>query len=92
MENTFFNILTERILLNKFTANRLKDAVNHIIDNFQYKELVVSDIIRFDKRIKLYTYNEVCNLVTKGQASFDEFEVREIEGCCYRILKKDMNQ
>lgn len=92
MEGPFFNILAERILSNKFTVDRLRDAVNQIIDNFQYKELTVSDIIRFDKRIKLYTYNEVCNLVTKGQASFDEFEVREIDGCHYRIKKTDLLQ
>jgi hypothetical protein len=90
MEGSFFNILAERILSNKFTVHRLKDAVNQIIDNFQYRELTVSDIIRFDKRIKLYTYNEVCNLITKGQASFDEFEVREIDGCHYRIKKTDL--
>lgn len=90
MESTFFNVLTERIIANGFTGKRLKDAVNHILDNFQYKELVVSDVIRFDRRIKLYTYNDVCNLVTKNQASFCDFEIREIDGNHYRVKKSDL--
>lgn len=90
MGDSFFNVLTERIVANNFTGKRLKDAVNYILDNFQYKELVISDIIRFDKRVKLYTYNDVCNLVTKNQASFSDFEIKEINGTSYRIKKTDL--
>ncbi len=90
MESSFFNVLAERIIANGFTGKRLKDAVNYILDNFKYKELVISDIIRFDKQVKLYTYNEVCYLVTKNQASFSDFEVREIEGSHYRVKKSDL--
>lgn len=90
MEDEFFNILSERIVKNGFTKKRLEDAVNSIIDNFQYKELNVSDVIRFDKKVKLYTYNEVCYMVTKGQAEFSDFEIRVINGTHYRVYKKDI--
>lgn len=90
MSNEFFNVLAERIVANGFSNERLKAAVNHILDNFQYKELTVSDIIRFDKRVKLYTYNEVCMMVTKNQASFDDFVVKEINGEYFRIKKTEI--
>lgn len=90
MERGFFDLLAERIIANSFTSERLKDAINHVLDNFQYKELNISDIIRFDKRARLYSYNEVCVMVSKGQASFTDFEKREIDGTVYRVLKKDL--
>ena len=90
MEPAFFNLLAERIMGNGFTAERLKDAVNHVLDNFQYKELNISDIIRFDRRAKLYTYSEVCQLVTSGKAVWEDFEKREINGTVFRIKKADL--
>lgn len=90
MEPAFFNLLAERVMGNGFTAERLRDAVNHVLDNFQYKELNISDIIRFDRRAKLHTYGEVCQMVTSGKARWDDFEKREINGTVYRIKKTDL--
>lgn len=90
MDNAFFNLLAERVMDNGFSSERLKHAINHVLDNFQYKELNISDIIRFDKRVRLYSYNEVCVLVSKGQASFTDFEKREINGTVYRVLKSEL--
>lgn len=92
MENAFFNLLAERVIGNGFSENRLKDAINEVLDNFRYKELTIADIIKFDKRVKLYSYNEVCALVSKGTASFSDFETREINGEYYRIKKTDLTQ
>ena len=90
MEPAFFNLLAERIMGNGFTAERLKDAVNHVLDNFQYKELNISDIIRFDRRAKLYTHSEVTALVSSGKAEFSDFEIREINGNYFRVKKADL--
>ena len=90
MENEFFNLLTERLIDNGFTSERLKAAVNYVLDNFQYKELNISDIIRFDKKVKLYTYAETCNMVAKGYAAFSDFEIREVDGNVYRVKKTDL--
>ena len=75
MENEFFNLLSERVRANKFTTKRLNDAINHLIDNFNYKELNIADIVKFDKKVKLYSYNDVCNMVSKGEASFTDFAI-----------------
>ena len=66
----FFNVLAERLIANGFTDERLTDAVNNVIDNFQYKELNIADIVSFDKKIKLYTYSEACRMVTKDGYEF----------------------
>ena len=86
MGDPFFNLLAERVRANKFTTKRLNDAINHLIDNFNYKELNIADIIKFDKRAKLYSYNDVCKMVSKGEATFSDFAVnREIEKHSYRF-------
>lgn len=88
----FFNLLSERVVANGFSNERLKDAVNQVLDNFQYKELVISDIIKYDRKIKLYTYSEVVSMVTKGLATWLDFEIREINGNHFRVKKADLYQ
>lgn len=86
----FFNVLTERIIANGFTDKRLTDAVNHVIDNFEYKELNVSDIIKFDKKVKLYNHSEATYMITSGKAtSFEDFDKITINGTLFRYLKSD---
>ena len=89
MTKEFFLLLTEFSMKENFTAKRLEDAVNHVIANFQYKELNISDIIKFDRRVKLLTYGEVCNLWTSGVPHTD-FEIRDIDGVKYWVKKVDL--
>lgn len=90
MQPAFFNLLSERIIANGFSDKRLSDAVNNVIDNFEYKELNVSDIIKYDRKVKLHTYKEAAAMVTAGKATFEDFEIREINGIVYRVLKTDL--
>lgn len=90
MTDPISDVLSERIVANGFSRKRLNDAVNNVIDNFPYKEFNVSDIIKFDKKVKLYTYHEVCNMVSASLAAFRDFEVREIGGINYRVRKTDL--
>jgi hypothetical protein len=84
----FFNVLSERIIANDFTGKRLADAVDSVIDNFQYKELNVSDIIRFDRRAKLYSYNDVIRIT--GQFPHPDFERRTVDGQNWYVRKSDL--
>lgn len=90
MDNSFFNLLTERVISNNFSAERLKDAINQILDHYKYKELSIADIIQYDKKVKLYSHSEVCSMVSKGIAEFKDFEIREINGEFYRVKKIDL--
>jgi hypothetical protein len=76
----FFHILVERIKANGFTDERLVDAVNNVIDNFQYKELNIADIIKWDKREKLISYQQLVKLVSNGQEKMTDWEIVEING------------
>lgn len=76
----FFNLLTERIIANGFTDERLQDAVAKVIDTFQYRELHVSDVVKFDRHIRLYTHTEVCTLITERGHSFEDYRIREVGG------------
>ncbi|MDR1553341.1 MAG: hypothetical protein LBS69_07760 [Prevotellaceae bacterium] len=89
VEKSFFDLLAERIDAHDFTEERLSDAINHVIDNFQYKEPNVSDIIRFDRRIKLYTGNEFVNAQMNG-IHCSKFQMREIDCVKFWILKEDL--
>ncbi|MCL1936858.1 MAG: hypothetical protein FWF52_00475 [Candidatus Azobacteroides sp.] len=88
MEQGFWSILTERIVVNNFTKKRMRDAVGYVLDNFRYKELNISDIIQFDKRIKLYSYYDVYRMT--GQVPHPDFEKREINGNSFYVKKTDL--
>ena len=91
MEDEFFMLLCKRIGANEFTAKRLEDAVSHVIDNFRYKELNVADVISFDKRVRLYSYDEVCDMCASGRANMKEdFEIKKIGEKKYWAKKVDM--
>lgn len=88
LSNDFISVLSERIKVNNFTDKRLVDAIGNVIDNFQYKAPKISDIIGFDKRLKLYTYHEVCEFVHNGE-SFEDYPIYEINGIKFRIKLSD---
>ncbi len=86
----FFNVLAERLIANGFTDERLADAVNNVIDNFQYKELNISDIVRFDKKMKMYNYKEACRLVTEMGYEFGTDLLRtNMDDGVYWIMKNE---
>jgi hypothetical protein len=86
----FFNLLAERVVEKDFTGEQLRDAVNRVIDTFKYKELNISDVIQFDRRVKLYSYNEMCHVIYKESITMDDFEMKKIDGKNYWIRKSDI--
>ena len=92
MQRDFFKILLERIDANNFSNKRLENAVNYVIDKFQYKELNVADIISWDRKINIYTYEQICNLIHKSMIKgFEDTDTREINGTKYWVLKRDLD-
>lgn len=85
----FFDILLERAKEKGFTNERLTDAVNNVIENCRFPTPSMAEFISFDKRIKLFSYNEVCDKVTRSEATFEDFEVITIDGEPFRVNKKD---
>lgn len=92
MESEFMSVLAERIQAKGFSEQRLKDAISSTIDNFIYQKPNIANIIGFDKRVKLYSYNEVTNLIGEHKASFDDFGKKKIGETVWRISKSDIEQ
>lgn len=80
VKNDFLIVLVERMIDKKFTKERVKEAINHVIDTNPYQRPSIADIISFDRKIKVYTYAEISARCYPGYSAFDHFEKIEIEG------------
>lgn len=85
----FFSVLIDRMRENGFSDERMKDAINNVIDNCRYPQPTMADFLSFDRRVKLYQYNQVCDMVTNNEAKFEDFSIIKISGEVYRIRKSD---
>jgi len=69
---SFYDILGDRVQANGFTAQRLQDAVAHVIDNCQYPTPTVANFISFDRFVKTHTYEEIVAMSDKyGAGTWD---------------------
>jgi len=68
----FWALLTDSVRRNSLSRQRLADAVNHIIDTNSYPTLKIAEVIKFDKRKRVYTYADVLRFVDQG-AKFSDF-------------------
>lgn len=40
-------------------ADRLEYAIDHVLDNFSYRNLTIADIMSIDRRVEIMTYTEM---------------------------------
>lgn len=80
VQTDFLIVLVERMIDKNFTKERVREAINHVIDTNPYKRPSIADIISFDRKIKIYTYSEISAKCYPGYSAFDHFEKIEIEG------------
>jgi hypothetical protein len=60
-------LLIERLVQHKFTAQRLFDAVNRIIDGHSYPNVQISDIINYDISVTRLTTGEYNKRLQQGE-------------------------
>lgn len=60
LPGSFYDALSERIIDNGFCDQRLKDAVNFVIDNCRYPTPTVADFITFNQTVKFKTHDQMC--------------------------------
>ena len=73
----YYDILLERIKDKGFTNKRLTDSVNNVIDNCPYPLPALANILSWDKKIKTFSYSQICDMVTvRGydKTVWDEFK------------------
>lgn len=80
ISNDFLILLIDRITDNNFTADRVRDAINNIIDNSPYKRPSIADIISFDRKVKLFTFKEIEAKCSPGYPAFEHHERVTIQG------------
>lgn len=88
----FYDVLMDRIKENGFTDKRLKDAINNLIDNFVYPTPSIANIIGFDKKVKLITYNQRCTLQSENPGSFNDYTKVLKNGKVFFISKAEKEQ
>lgn len=77
----FFEVFSERIKACGFSNNRLRDAVNYVIETCIYPSPTIAQFISFDKRVKVYKYPEIIKMVEDGDPNaFDRYKRIEMEG------------
>jgi len=89
LDQNFMDLIAERLIANGFTDQRLKDAIGNVVDNFTYQKPNISDIIRFDKKIKLYNAAEASKMVTDEGYRYTDFSHYHRNGQLFWIKKTD---
>lgn len=88
----FFKMLIERVRDKGFTDQRIIDSVNNVIDNCQYPTPTLANFLSFDKRIKLLSYNELCNIAASQMASFSDYSRIMINGKNFWVSNAEKEQ
>jgi len=89
----FYDILHDRLVDNKFSDTRLKDAVKNLIDTCVYPTPTIANIISWDKRIKLFSYNEMTDLIMKfGSNTWNDYFKKEVNGRVYWVSKAECDR
>lgn len=69
----FYDVFGDRVIANKFTAQRLKDAVTYVIDNCPYPTPTIANFISFDRTVKFRTHEEMCKEALTYQQVWQEW-------------------
>jgi hypothetical protein len=85
----YFNLLGERLAANGFTDQRFNDAIGNLLDTFKYPTPTISDVISWDKKIKLHTYSDVLAQMDKGFAFSDFAIYKKVGKKVFWILVSD---
>lgn len=89
-KSRFYAILTEMVIRQGLSSKQLSDAIYNCLVNCKtYKQINISDIVGYDKRLKLYGYNEMCVMVTKGEAEMSDFYRVKIRDKYFYIKKSE---
>ena len=78
VDNAFIASLVNRIVENKFTKQRIKDAINQVIDTCKFPPKI-ADVVSFDRKVKTYSYNEMIAMCNQYRTS-EDFEMVLVDG------------
>jgi len=91
LPQSFYDILWDRLKAHNFNDEKLKDAVDNLIDTCIYPLPTIANLVSFDKRVKLYTYNELGNLFHEGYTQ-DDFTRIKLKNKTFWVKKSEKEQ
>ena len=74
----FYEVLNRRLAEKGFTDQRLKDAVNHVIDTCQYPVPTVANFISYDKEVQIFTHNDLLKQLNEDKKAFDYYDLIKV--------------
>ena len=80
LPESFFEVFNRRIKEKEFTDQRLKDAVNHVIDTCQYPVPTVANFISYDKEVQIFTHNDLLKQLNEDKKAFDYYDLIKVPG------------
>lgn len=92
IQKEFYDLLIERAKEKGFSDDRLTDAVNNLIDTFKYPQPRVADIISWDKRVELMSYNEMMDLYWASGGNWKGYVKQIINKRVYYVSKIELNK
>ena len=75
----FYDVFAERIIENDFNDERLAAAIKYVIDNCVYPKPTIAQFISFDKRITLYTYDQILKMINENSKIFDFYKAVRVD-------------
>lgn len=70
----FYDVFADRIKENNFCDEKLKASTNHVIDNCIYPSPTVAQFLSYDKRIKLYSYDDMLKMAETNIKAFEQYK------------------
>ena len=91
MQKGQVQMLVEMMIDEGFTKQRAIDSVYHVVKNYQGwdKNPNIANFIQFDKRIKAYTYQELCTAHDKGELVTSDYDPIDLGHDKPRFAKRD---
>ena len=80
LPSDFFEVFQDMIKSEKFTDERLMDAVDNVIKTCVYPKPTIAQFISFDKRVKVYKYPDIVKMVDDDPKAFERYKRIEMEG------------
>lgn len=82
LTDQYFDLLRERLDAHGFSDERLRDAVNYVIDNFKWSSPpAIANFISFDRTFKIYTYEEIMKKANEfGQEVWNNYKAVKFRG------------
>jgi len=78
LTSDFVSILLDRVKELNISDERLSDSVNYLIDNYHYPTMAIADVVSYDKKIKLLTYDEVMKIHAQTGDAFKFYKVVDL--------------